>query len=204
MRWKIPEQSLSQNELALWLHLTNMPGIGPVKGANLLQRYTVYELSGCTGSQLTGLGWSEQQIRQWFAFSVEQYQPILDWGSISGHHILPFDHPSYPSLLRNVAGAPLVLFIAGNIAVTDQVQLAVVGSRKPTQDGMQHSSSPESWFSMDLSLLRDWRPVSMPSVIKQLCNTMVRRLLFRVVVWRIFIRRNIDGWPGRLWIRVAP
>ena len=44
MRWKIPEQSLSQNELALWLHLTNMPGIGPVKGANLLQRYTVYEL----------------------------------------------------------------------------------------------------------------------------------------------------------------
>ncbi len=135
MRWKIPEQSLSQNELALWLHLTNMPGIGPVKGANLLQRYTVYELSGCTGSQLTGLGWSEQQIRQWFAFSVEQYQPILDWGSISGHHILPFDHPSYPSLLRNVAGAPLVLFIAGNIAVTDQVQLAVVGSRKPTQDG---------------------------------------------------------------------
>lgn len=137
MRWKIPEQSLSQDELALWLHLTNIPGIGPVKGANLLQRYTVYDLLGCTGAQLANWGWREQQIRQWLTFSVEQYQSILDWGAKPGHHILPFDHPLYPPLLRNVAGAPLVLFIAGDIAVTEQVQLAVVGSRKPTQDGRE-------------------------------------------------------------------
>ena len=138
MWWKIPEQSLSQNELALWLHLTNIPGIGPVKGAKLLQQFPITALSQC---QLSGCGWNQQQIEHWADFCPEKYKPIIDWADETSRYILHFDHPSYPSLLRNVVGAPLVLFVTGDLAVLNQQQLAIVGSRRPTQDGRDAAQS---------------------------------------------------------------
>ena len=47
MWWKTLEPSLSQDELALWLHLVALPGIGPIKGAKLLQRFAISELISC-------------------------------------------------------------------------------------------------------------------------------------------------------------
>ncbi|WP_316672415.1 DNA-processing protein DprA [uncultured Tolumonas sp.] len=135
MRWKTLESPLSQDELALWLHLVALPGIGPIKGAKLLQRFAISELISCSSEQLSAGGWNETQIRQWLDFSPSNYQSIIDWGHEKNQHILHFDHPAYPSLLRNVVGAPLVLFIAGSLMVMNELQLAIVGSRKPTSDG---------------------------------------------------------------------
>lgn len=135
MWWKILEPSLSKDELALWLHLVDLPGIGPVKGAKLLQRFSISELLNCSFEQLSACGWNENQIRQWLDFSPTKYQSIIDWGRDTNQHILHFDHPAYPSLLRNVIGAPLILFITGSLICINELQLAVVGSRKPTTDG---------------------------------------------------------------------
>lgn len=135
MWWKTLEPSLSQDELALWLHLIDLPGIGPVKGAKLLQRFAISELLNCSSEQLSACGWNETQIRQWLDFSPDNYQSTIDWGNDTNQHILHFDHPAYPSLLRNVVGAPLVLFITGSPTILSELQLAVVGSRKPTTDG---------------------------------------------------------------------
>jgi len=135
MWWKTLEPSLSQDELALWLHLVDLPGIGPVKGAKLLQRFSISELLNCNFEQLSACGWNENQIRQWLDFSPTKYQSIIDWGSDTNQHILHFDHPAYPSLLRNVIGAPLVLFITGSLTCINELQIAIVGSRKPTTDG---------------------------------------------------------------------
>lgn len=138
---KTLEPSLSQDELALWLHLIDLPGIGPVKGAKLLQRFAISELLNCSSEQLSACGWNETQIRQWLDFSPENYQSIIDWGNDTNQHILHFDHPAYPSLLRNVVGAPLVLFITGNPTILSELQLAIVGSRKPTTDGRDAAQS---------------------------------------------------------------
>ena len=108
MRWKTLEPSLSKDELALWLHLVDLPGIGPIKGAKLLQRFAISELISCSPEQLSVCGWNETQIRQWLDFSPTKYQSIIDWGRDTNQHILHFDHPAYPSLLRNVIGAPLI------------------------------------------------------------------------------------------------
>ncbi len=135
MWWKTLEPSLSQDELALWLHLIDVPGIGPVKGAKLLQRFAISELLNCSSEQLSACGWNETQIRQWLDFSPDNYQSTIDWGNDTNQHILHLDHPAYPSLLRNVVGAPLVLFITGSPTILSELQLAIVGSRKPTIDG---------------------------------------------------------------------
>lgn len=141
MWWETLEPSLSQDELALWLHLIDLPGIGPVKGAKLLQRFAISELLNCSSEQLSAFGWNETQIRQWLDFSPDNYQSIIDWGNDTNQHILHFDHPAYPSLLRNVVGAPLVLFITGNPTIISELQLAIVGSRKPTTDGRDAAQS---------------------------------------------------------------
>lgn len=141
MRWKTLESPLSQDELALWLHLVDLPGIGPVKGAKLLQRFSISELLNCSVEQLSACGWNENQIRQWLDFSPTKYQSIIDWGNDTNQHILHFDHPAYPSLLRNVVGAPLVLFISGCLTCINELQLAIVGSRKPTTDGRDAAQS---------------------------------------------------------------
>ena len=141
MWWKILEPSLSKDELALWLHLVDLPGIGPVKGAKLLQRFSISELLNCSFEQLSACGWNENQIRQWLDFSPTKYQSIIDWGRDTNQHILHFDHPAYPSLLRNVIGAPLILFITGSLTCINELQLAIVGSRKPTTDGRDAAHS---------------------------------------------------------------
>ena len=141
MWWKTLEPSLSQDELALWLHLIDLPGIGPVKGAKSLQQFPISELLNCSSEQLSACGWNETQIRQWLDFSPDHYQSIIDWGNDTNQHILHFDHPAYPSLLRNVVGAPLVLFITGCLTCINELQLAIVGSRKPTPDGRDAAQS---------------------------------------------------------------
>lgn len=141
MWWKTLEPSLSQDELALWLHLIDVPGIGPVKGAKLLQQFSISELLNCSSEQLSACGWNETQIRQWLDFSSDRYQSIIEWGNDTNQHILHFDHPAYPSLLRNVVGAPLVLFITGCLTCINELQLAIVGSRKPTTDGRDATQS---------------------------------------------------------------
>jgi DNA processing protein len=135
MCWKTPEKTLSQEELALWLHLTNIQGIGPVKGAKLLQHYPLAELVTCGHSALSRCGMTDAQITQWADFSPNTYQSIIDWAQEPDQHILHFDHPAYPPLLRTVIGAPLVLFVIGNLDIMSSMQLAIVGSRKPTSDG---------------------------------------------------------------------
>jgi DNA processing protein len=146
MRWKILEPSLSQEELALWLHFVELSGIGPVKGAKLLQQFSILELSNFSAEQLSIYGWNDVQIRQWLDFSPEQYQSTMAWGQATNQHILHVDHPAYPPLLRNVVGAPLILFVIGNVSALSEVQIAVVGSRKPTSDGRDAAQS----FSREL------------------------------------------------------
>ncbi len=132
MRWKILNKSISEKELALWLHLTNIPGIGPVKGAKVLQYAAVAEFSP---KMLTDAGWSQHQIECWTNFSLDQYQSVLKWADSDNHHILHVDHPAYPPLLRHIVGAPLVLFVIGDADLLSSQQIAMVGSRHPSSDG---------------------------------------------------------------------
>ena len=51
------------------------------------------------------------------------------------YHLIPFDSPVYPSLLKQIPAPPPCLFVRGDPAVLSRCQVAVVGSRKPTMDG---------------------------------------------------------------------
>jgi DNA processing protein len=57
------------------------------------------------------------------------------WLENSRHHVVPFPDPHYPVLLREAGRYPTALYVAGDLRVLNDPQLAVVGSRNPTAQG---------------------------------------------------------------------
>lgn len=59
----------------------------------------------------------------------------LEWLARPGHHLVTLDDAAYPPLLRQIPDPPLGLFVRGDPAALALAQLAVVGSRSPTEGG---------------------------------------------------------------------
>lgn len=54
----------------------------------------------------------------------------MRWLELSGQHLLMWDDPAYPALLAEIPDPPPLLFVAGNPALVDKPQLAIIGSRR--------------------------------------------------------------------------
>ena len=57
------------------------------------------------------------------------------WLEHPRHHVVPYIDPHYPALLREAGRYPIALYVAGNVDVLNDPQLAIVGSRNPTPQG---------------------------------------------------------------------
>ncbi|WP_039669637.1 DNA-processing protein DprA [Coxiella burnetii] len=70
-----------------------------------------------------------------FAMPNSQLDP--EWTTAPNHHILTLDHPSYPTLLKEIPDPPKKLYIMGDPLILNQPQFAIVGSRNPTVTGCE-------------------------------------------------------------------
>jgi DNA processing protein len=61
------------------------------------------------------------------------------WLAEPDHHLLGWQDPDYPALLRRIASPPLLLFVAGNPASLWHPSVAVVGSRMPSAGGRDNA-----------------------------------------------------------------
>jgi DNA processing protein len=61
------------------------------------------------------------------------------WLETAGAAILPCTDPGYPALLREIPGAPCLLFLRGDMTLLDSPQLAMVGSRNPSGEGRRNA-----------------------------------------------------------------
>jgi DNA processing protein len=66
----------------------------------------------------------------------ETLAPTLDWLAQPGHLFLTLADSDYPELLKQIDAPPPVLYLIGNAELLHQPQLAVVGSRNPTPNGL--------------------------------------------------------------------
>ncbi|MBN8483015.1 MAG: DNA-processing protein DprA, partial [Xanthomonadales bacterium] len=58
------------------------------------------------------------------------------WLGEPDHHLLGWDDPDYPALLREIGGAPPALFVAGDPTLLWMPQVAIVGSRSASANGL--------------------------------------------------------------------
>jgi DNA processing protein len=61
------------------------------------------------------------------------------WLAQPEHHLLGWQDPDYPALLRRITSPPLVLFVAGDPASLWHPAVAVVGSRTPSAGGRDNA-----------------------------------------------------------------
>lgn len=86
-----------------------------------------------------------EELKTWLAEArvpgceAESADPLLErhlrWLDRPAHHFLRLGSPAYPRLLANLPDPPAGLLVRGNPDVLSLPQLAIVGSRNPTQAG---------------------------------------------------------------------
>ncbi len=137
----------TRERLRCWLLLARAPGIGPTTAVRLLERLgDVRALLGAPDALV------EFNLKpRTLAFLSRPDWPAVDadleWLSGHGRRLVCIDAPDYPDRLRQIAAAPLVLFLSGNADLLTTPQIAVVGSRNPSRTGLENASA----FSRELA-----------------------------------------------------
>jgi DNA processing protein len=63
------------------------------------------------------------------------------WLDSTRHHLIPFTHPRFPTMLLTLPDCPIALYLAGSIDAVSEPQLAIVGSRNPTPQGGENATA---------------------------------------------------------------
>ncbi|HFB67112.1 MAG TPA: DNA-protecting protein DprA, partial [Aeromonadales bacterium] len=135
------------DDLKNWLILNRIPGFGSRKILQLLTHVEEpAQIVNAPGGQLKQWGFSAKAI-DFLGHDPEQaLVDDLDWLG-DDKHIVTFEQPQYPSLLREITDPPLLLYVQGNVSVLNSPQLAIVGSRNPTAQGKNNAEEFASALS---------------------------------------------------------
>ncbi|GMR15734.1 MAG: DNA-processing protein DprA [Gammaproteobacteria bacterium] len=128
--------SQTENSLRSWLALTHVSKLGPIRIHSLLEAFDNPSVLLDAGrSAWKDAGLSEKMIENLSAPDWDKVDKDLKWLEQENASILTLDDDHYPSMLKNIADAPPVLYILGQPEILSLPQLAIVGSRNPTHAG---------------------------------------------------------------------
>lgn len=134
----MPGPSQPAVELSHWLALHRAPGLGAIGFRRLTEQF------GCPSavleageSALRAAGVSAATRRFILAPDWAAVEKDLNWALAPEHYVLTLADEAYPSQLRELYDAPPVLFIRGNPSLLRSPQVAIVGSRRPTETGRE-------------------------------------------------------------------
>ncbi len=124
--------------LRFLLALLRVPGMGPVKLSEILENCSdLSQLFDATGHSRVTKGTVDWSL-------VEK---DLTWAEQPNCHILTKENALYPPLLKEIHNAPPVLFVRGNAKLLARPQIAIVGTRHPTQLGTENARHFAEHFS---------------------------------------------------------
>ncbi|MCX7171182.1 MAG: DNA-processing protein DprA [Proteobacteria bacterium] len=124
--------------LASWLRLTLIPGVGGETRRKLLQAFGLPEaifnagvsaLRGVVGAPLTEL------LLQADAGLTAAIEVALGWASEPGNHLVTLADSDYPQALLSSDDPPTLLYLKGRVELLNRPGFAIVGSRNATPQG---------------------------------------------------------------------
>lgn len=145
--------ALQPNQQA-WLRLTQLPGFGSIRLKQLWQHFGSAEgILSATAEQLTALGLRPALIHRLvgptslFEPTDPQHSLIDVWLSEPSHHLLSLDDPRYPLFLQQIADPPPLLYLIGDAELLSLPQIAVVGSRNASVQGLENARAYARYLS---------------------------------------------------------
>ena len=142
-----------------WIALSELPGIGPGGLLRLMQPDASGGLTDQTSllqlshHQLQSLNLPVQTVHHIRAYQRGEWpdsaylQEIDRWLQQPYNHLVTFTCDRYPPLLKQISDPPLLLYISGDPDLLHLPQLAIVGSRSASRNGVALSRS----FASDLT-----------------------------------------------------
>jgi DNA processing protein len=126
-------------ELESWIKLWRVSGVGAKYFQRLLESFdSPKDVFNSPSTSLKHAG-----ISQNLADAIlddkdsDSATADLEWlNTADNHYIITIHCPEYPALLKQIDSPPPILYVHGNLSIINDPQLAIVGSRNPTQSGM--------------------------------------------------------------------
>jgi DNA processing protein len=89
--------------------------------------------------KLMDAGLSEQKAKAVSSPDQAALDAAQSWLGKASHHIVHYGSDKYPDMLTQQSGAPLMLFVNGDIEALHLPAIAIVGSRNPTRGGIRNA-----------------------------------------------------------------
>ncbi len=143
-----PSTEVGHRPLVDWLRIFHTPGIGSRRFHRLLEIFgTPACILQASRQALLGAGLNNSQVEGLRSGQQQAVDADLEWAGRDGNHLLCLDDAQYPAMLRQIPDPPPVLYIRGYIDHLSHHQIAIVGSRNPTQPGLETARSFASHLS---------------------------------------------------------
>jgi DNA processing protein len=128
---------LPREESAAWATLTRAPALDiPTLSRALQLLGSAQDIVEASDASRAAAG-IPAPAREFLSSAAAAAKPAeRAWLENPAHHVLPFTDPRYPVLLRTTERHPPALYVAGNLEALNDPQLAIVGSRNPTHQGL--------------------------------------------------------------------
>lgn len=122
-----------------WLTLLLAPGIGPVAGMRLIERHGDPEAALAAGpSGWRAAGIPEPLFEALREPDAEAMTACRDWlDGAEDRALLTIDDPRYPPRLLETGRPPLALFCQGDVDLLMRDQIAIVGARAASRQGLE-------------------------------------------------------------------
>ena len=132
--------ALSPEELACWIALSRVAGIGPATFKGLLDYFSndVQAAWNADRKTLVQAGLNSRVVEKLLHLR-STISPIAEMEKLERQRVrvLTWRDAAYPALLREIADPPPVLYAYGKLTEADKFALAVVGTRNSSTYGMQ-------------------------------------------------------------------
>jgi DNA processing protein len=135
-------------ELAAWLRLTLVPGLGGQTLRKLLAEFGLPSQALAAGrAALARSVGTELASRIVATESDAAVAAAQRWAEQPGHAIVTLADREYPPRLLEIADPPALLYVAGRVELLARPSLAIVGSRNATPQGIANATSFARAFS---------------------------------------------------------
>jgi DNA processing protein len=129
-----------ESSATAWLLLLRTPQLGSVRIRGLLATFGSAESAvSASPAELRRSGIPDVAIEFIARADSPDWPRDHDWLQADDHWLVTCDSDDFPELLQRTPQAPAALFIAGNPDLLWHPQVAIVGSRNPTEGGRDNA-----------------------------------------------------------------
>lgn len=141
---------MSTEQLSL-MALSMTKGLGPVNTRNMMaycgSATQVLTMPVGKLMRISGIGAKTIRLVQEAKASLDKAEAELRFCEKEGIEVLRYSDDNYPSMLKFIHDSPLILYKKGQVDLNAQHNIAIVGTRKPTDYGKKMAHQFAAYFA---------------------------------------------------------